>query len=310
MHNRCIVTGSVSFDEIMDFPALFVDYFQPDKLHQINVSFVLERLDKQLGGIATNVAYNIRLVSQTPIVLLAALGKDGQPLIEFLKSHKIDTSHMLVDSDLFTTTGKVITDKNDNQIWGYYHGAAIRGKEIALGKLANKDDFLILSSTHPEATLHFQAEAIKKKLAYMYDPGPTLTWIQKADLELGVMHSHWVIGNDYEIALMLKMLNSTKTVLLERGIKMITTLGERGVQYEDSKQNIFLPGYKTTKVKDPTGAGDAWRGGFIASLVENKSMTECLAAGNALASFAVEKYGTINHYPTRAEFEKRLRKLC
>ncbi|HLL60318.1 MAG TPA: hypothetical protein VK338_01250, partial [Candidatus Nitrosocosmicus sp.] len=129
-YSNIIVTGSVAYDEILDFPKEFKDFFQPDKLHNINVSFVVDRLEKQLGGTATNIAYNLSILASLPIKLLAGLGKDNRDFITFFKENNIATEGILIDENLYTATGKVITDIKDNQIWGFYYGACAKGKDI------------------------------------------------------------------------------------------------------------------------------------------------------------------------------------
>ncbi|PJC34178.1 hypothetical protein CO048_01045 [Candidatus Roizmanbacteria bacterium CG_4_9_14_0_2_um_filter_35_15] len=156
----------------------------------------------------------------------------------------------------------------------------------------------------------------------MYDPGMALTWIKDKDLKKGVINTKYLVGNDYEIAMITKRLKKTVNELTSCGLKLITTLGEEGVKYEykskiinpKSQINpkfeiIKVPAYKVKKVVDPTGAGDAWRGGFIAGIVSGKSVIDSLKLGNVMASFAIEEYGTVNHKPTIKEINKRMKKL-
>jgi len=366
-YNNIIITGSIAYDEIMDFPKEFKDYFHPEKLHQINVSFVVDKLEKQLGGTGTNIAYNISLVldsrlrgndkekmssrpsetsgeilkkdssttlgmtkEKVEIKLLGSIGKDGKSFLDFFKKNKIDTEGIIVDKKLYTAAGKVITDIKDNQIWGFYYGASKSAKKINLKKYCDKSSLLIISATHSEAFLHFQKEAIKYKVDYIYDPGMALTWITDKDLKEGVMNCRYLIGNDYEIAMILKRLNVSINQFSDTGICVITTLGEKGVNYNggvipvktgiygkfslDSRlrgndNSLLVPGYKVKKMVDPTGAGDAWRGGFIAGLVLGMKTLDCLKLGNVMASFAIEKYGTVNHKPNSKEVEKRMENL-
>lgn len=308
-YNRVIVTGSIAYDEIMDFPSRFVNHFQPDKLHQINVSFVVDKLEKQLGGTGTNIAYNLSLLTKKKVLLLAGIGKDGKDFMKFYKKAGIETRGILVDKNLYTATGKVITDIDDNQIWGFYYGACAKGKDIPLTPYVGSDSLLIISANHKETFLHFQNEAIKNKVDYLYDPGMAMTWISDEDLKQGVKHCQILIGNDYEISYILKKIKTSIAQLLKSGMIIITTLGKEGVMYQEKSYEVRVRGYKVKKVVDPTGAGDAWRGGFIAGLLEGKEIKDCLIQANALASFAVEKYGTVNHKPGRKEIEKRARKL-
>ena len=141
----------------------------------------------------------------------------------------------------------------------------------------------------------------------------TLTWITDKDLKEGVMNCRYLVGNDYEIAMILKRLNVSINQLIDTRVNVITTLGEDGVQYYDvgakRASPLLIKGYKVKKMVDPTGAGDAWRGGFVAGLLLNYSTKDCLKLGNVMASFAIEKYGTVNHHPSKKEIEKRMKSL-
>ncbi len=305
-YSDAIVTGSIAFDEIMDFPGKFVEYFHPERLHQINVSFVVNKLEKQLGGIATNIAYNISLVTKQPVKLLSAVGKDGEPFIKFFKDHHIDTANILFEKSLFTSTGKVITDLSDNQIWGYYYGALEKSEKLNLKKAASKNSIVIISATHAKGFLKIQSESIAMGLSYLYDPGMALTWISDKDLKEGILHSTFLIGNDYEIAQICKRIKMDVKDFVKNGIAVIITLGEKGVEYHSKDETYKFSAYKLKKIVDPTGAGDAFRGGFVGGLLDGKSVEESLKQGNALASFAIEKYGTVNHLPTIKDIKSRM----
>ena len=310
-YKNVYITGSIAYDTIMNFPQEFQNYFHSEKLHQINVSFVVDKLEKQLGGTATNIAYNTSLIfkERQGIKLLGSVGKDGKDFIKFFKKNKVDADGVIIDKKLYTSAGSVITDTKNNQIWGFYYGAAEKIPYIDF-KTINKDtDLLVISANHKNSFLYFQKEAIENKITYLYDPGMTLTWISDGDLKIGVMNSRYLVGNDYEIAMILKRLNITIKQLINKGISIITTLGEKGVRYEEGSKTIEISGYQVKKMLDPTGAGDAWRGGFVAGLLMNDPIKDCLKMGNVMASFAIEKYGTVNHRPSKKEIEKRLKEI-
>lgn len=305
-YSSILVTGSIAYDEIMDFPKAFIDYLQPDKLHQINVSFVVDKLEKQLGGTGTNIAYNLSLLTEKPVQLLSSTGKDGDAFLKFYEENHIDTKGILVNKSVYTATGKVITDMNGNQIWGFYYGACENAKDIPLAQYGDENSLVIVSANHPLAFLHFQNEAISQKRDYLYDPGMSLSWITNEDLQNGIEHCTFLVGNDYEISAVCKRLDKTVEDFVKEGRIVITTLGEQGVNYQDKENTYHVPSCHKTKIVDPTGAGDAWRAGFIAGLIEGKSTLDSLKQANALASFAVESYGTVNHRPTREEIEERI----
>jgi len=340
-YRNVYIIGSIAYDTIMNFPQEFQNYFHSEKLHQINVSFVVDKLEKQLGGTATNIAYNISQIINNKlqitnksqisnIKLLGSVGKDGKDFMEFFKKNKIDADGVIMDKRLYTSAGSVITDTKNNQIWGFYYGAAEKIPYIDFKTINKNTDLLVISANHKNSFLYFQKEAIKNNVHYLYDPGMTLTWINDEDLKIGVMNCKYLVGNDYEIAMITKRIKKNVREITKQGVNVITTLGENGVSYSsavipvktgiqgnfslDSRlggnDNILLiPGYKVKKMLDPTGAGDAWRGGFVAGLLMGSSTKECLKLGNVMASFAIEKYGTVNHRPSKKEIVKRLKEI-
>jgi len=316
MFNQIYISGSVAYDEIMNFPHHFKDYFHPEKLHQINVSFAVSDLAKHLGGITTNIAYALRNAQKYyggkyGIFPVAAVGRDGNELLSFFKDNGIDTSYVQKDAKLYTATGKVITDMNDNQIWGFYYGAsALNPKLQTLNtKSETGQDFWVISATHEKPFSTALRFAINNKLPYMFDPGMTLTWIRDDLLKKGVLNATYVIGNDYEIAMIEKRLKMTERQMATKGIQVITTLGEKGVILTTKNETIKVKAFRVRKVVDPTGAGDAWRGGFVGALAAGKTIRECLVMGNVMASFTVGNVGTVEYTTTREEITKRIASL-
>lgn len=338
------ISGSIGYDEIMDFPGHFKDYFHPEKLHQINVSFAVARLNKHVGGIATNIAYSIKETLNSRLLTLnkkhtiypvGAVGKDGQDVLDFFKKNKISTDFIQTISELYTTTGKVITDMNDNQIWGYYYGASAKfipkfksqiaqiHKSSSNNKLQNNtpNDFWVLSATHEKPFSAILRHCIANKLPYLFDPGMTLTWIRDDLLKKGVLNATYLVGNDYEMAMVEKRLNITVEDMVKKGVNVITTLGGKGVSYYGSTDsvaallhprhllNLIVSPCKVRKVVDPTGAGDAWRGGFVAGLAQGLPIETCLKLGNVMGSMAVEKVGTVAYTATEEEVKRRLEKI-
>ncbi len=307
-HTSIIVTGSIAYDDIMVFPGYFKDHFHPEKLHQINISFAVGSLIKHIGGTATNISYNMSRFTKKKIYVVGSMGRDHDTITQFYKKNKIDFSGSYIDQELYCSTGKVITDISDNQIWGFYYGAAEKGNLVDFAPYA-KDSFGIISANHSNAFLHAQNYFIEHSIPYLYDPGMSLTWISDADLREGIEHADILVGNDYEIAQMTRRLKCNVSDFIRKKIAVITTLGAAGVRYEDNDQLYEVNGYMVQKLIDPTGAGDAWRGGFVAARLEGKDIVDSLKIANSLASFAVESPGTANHTPSRKQIEERARTL-
>lgn len=350
------ISGSMAYDDIMVFPHHFKDYFHPEKLHQINVSFVVNEMAKHLGGVATNISYALRntvdylenssVISteveksqslrsldskriakaarddRNNICPVGAVGRDGGDLLTFFKNNSIDTTYVIKDEKLYTATGKVITDMNDNQIWGFYYGAcAIKTTNYELST-KNSQDFWILSATHEKPFTSTLRHVMKHKLPYLFDPGMTLTWIRDDLLKKGVMNATFVIGNDYEISMIEKRLKMTVAEIVKSGVNVLVTLGEKGVKLVESVKSVepvklaepklretVVKAVRLRKVVDPTGAGDAWRGGFVGALLAGQPIRECLVMGNVMASFAVETMGTVEYKASAKEIERRTKTL-
>ncbi len=305
-YSNIIVTGSIARDEIMDFPDEFKNHFRPDKLHQINVSFVVDKLTRQLGGTATNIAYGIAYLGIKNVRIVGAVGRDHDDFFSFFKKHGIHTDGIRVSKDLYTSAGKVMTDKADNQIWSFYYGAAEEGKLINPSEYIAHDSLVVISANHRDSFLHFQNHVVEKNIDYLYDPGMALTWIEPDDLKNGMLNARWVVGNDYEVAKFFDITNMQKNELFDNNVALITTLGGEGVLYEDGNTTIRVSGIKLENPVDPTGAGDAWRAGFVSSIMKESSVKESLITANAFASFAVETYGTVNHAPTHDALQQRI----
>ena len=304
---KILITGSIARDTIMGFPGLFSTVLKKNNLDHLNVSFGVDTLVEHLGGTGLNIAYNTRLLTDAPIYMFGGVGRDHEDIIEFLKQKNINTEGIVVDKELYTATGKVVTDKDQNQIWSFYPGAIIRGKEIDLTPHA-KDSILVLSANEEGAFLETQRQAIELGVPYLYDPGMALSWIKDIDLTEGIKHAKWLIGNESEIPQIEERTKGISKNMIERGGALITTFGKDGVEYKDTKNTYRVPVYEI-EAKDPTGAGDSWRGGFLAGLLKGKSIEESLALGNAIASFAVASSGTVNHNPTKREVKERARSI-
>ena len=198
-----------------------------------------------------------------------------------------------------------MTDQADNQIWGYYYGAGVRGKDINFDKYSKGAPLFVISANHSEAFLHVQNYCIEKNIAYLYDPGMSLTFISDKDLEAGIRSATYIVGNDYEIAQIERRLKKPLLDIISKDSGLITTLGAQGIHFQSAAEDLTVGGCAIDSIIDPTGAGDAWRGGFIGGLLEGLALEDSLKRGNALASFAINHVGTVNHSPSSSDVLSR-----
>ena len=288
----------------MDFPGKFGDHILPDQIHKINLSFIVNKFVRRRGGTAGNTSYTLGLL-KTKQILFSCAGKDFGEYKKDFKKLDISTKYVKVISNILTATGFVMTDKSDNQIWGYFYGATEHVAKLKLNTVAKKNDIVHIGPAGVKGSMSFIRQCIRQKLNYMFDPGFILTSVNDEDLELGVKHCKYLIGNDYEITLTKNRLKNWKSLFKDKIV--ITTLGEKGALIETDEQNIQIKAAKPKKVVDPTGAGDAFRAGFLTGTNKGFNLKICGQMGAVAASFAVEEYGTQGFYFTLQQFKNRYR---
>ena len=296
-----VVTGSLGYDHILNFPGKFVDRLMPDKLHAISVSFLADRMTRELGGTAGNIAYSLKLLGLEPIIL-ACLGSDSQEFIHFYRQHQIETTRIKIVKSQRTGTSFVVTDRTDSQIAAFYMGAISLADQLHIPATAR---YVVISPTKPEAMVQYVAECIKLKVPYLYDPAFQIEQFSGIQLKRGIAHADFLIGNDYEVALIEKKLRLTHHQLTSLVPLVVTTLGSQGALIEQGKQKIRIKAAKPLNTTDPTGAGDAFRAGFLAGYLRKLDLTICGQMGATAAVYTVEKYGTVTHHYSIKEFTKR-----
>jgi len=315
-----IVTGTLSFDYIMDFPGKFADRIMPDRIHKLSLSFLVETLNKQFGGTAGNISYTLKLLGIEPTIMAPA-GNDFSPYKTFLTKHKISTKYIKEHADVSTSSYFVVTDKYDNQIGSFYIGAMKYAKELSPLSFPRKREssFVVLAPTDPEAMKKYVKECRKLNLRYLYDPAFQIATFTPDELREGINGAEILIGNDYEIALIEERVGISHEELRVMVPIIITTLGKKGSIIETRKESIHIKPAKPKNVSDPTGAGDAYRAGFLAGYlnavssrpglereaVKTKNLIICGQMGSVASAYTVEKYGTQTHTFTKNQFIKR-----
>lgn len=299
-----IVTGSLGYDYIMNFSGRFADRIMPDKLHQISLSFFADKLSKNLGGTAGNLAYTLKLLGAEPFIVATA-GNDFAEYLLFLEKHGITDSGIRRVSDEPCGSYHVITDSDDNQIGAFYTGATKYNKDLSLHQ-EEKPRLVIVGPNDPEAMKKYVAECQKLGYPYMYDPAFQIGNFSPEELRSAIADAELLIGNDYEVALIEQKLGISHEELLVMGPKaVITTLGAKGAIVETRHEAIHVKSAKPKNVSDPTGAGDAFRGGFLAGYLRDFDLQVAGQMGAVAAVYTVEKYGTVTHHFTKEEFVKR-----
>jgi adenosine kinase len=300
-----IVSGSLAYDRIMDFPGYFSEHILPEKIHVLNVCFQVDGMKEKFGGTAGNIAYALTLMGERPAVS-ASIGHDHQRYMQWLKKTGISTEYIRIIEDDFTASAYITTDRADNQITGFNPGAMKHSSRLDFDRLDPKETLLIISPGNLDDMVNYPRACKARGIDYIFDPGQSLPMLQPKDLLEAIEGCRILISNDYELDLMISKTGLDRKALLERAGTIIVTLGAAGSQVLTHDCDIDIPVVKPKTVQDPTGAGDSYRGGLIAGLIAGREIEHCARMGSVCASFAVECYGTQEHTFTLEEFHERL----
>ncbi len=307
MRRPILLSGSLAIDRIMDFPGFFKDCILPDKIHALNVSFLVKTFSENFGGTAGNIAYNLALLRAKPVVL-GSVGKDFLAYRLWLERHKVVTRYVNVIGNQPTASAYMITDQNDNQISSFFPGAGGHSTQTPPRAVLKAASFGCVSPTGIGDMRNFPKVFKRHNIRYAYDPGQQLTSLNKADLVLGSRGAEILFSNDYEFNLFLKKSGLVEKELLRQVKIVVTTLGPKGSVIQTANKRVRIPPAKPHNTSDPTGAGDAFRAGFVHGYVKGLTLEECGRLGSVVSVYTVEKYGTQTHKFTPRELESRYRK--
>jgi len=299
-----IVSGSLAYDRIMDFPGYFSEHILPEKIHVLNVCFQLNGIKEKFGGTAGNIAYALTLMGEKPRIS-ATIGHDYHRYFEWLAKNGISTENIKIIEDEFTASAYITTDRADNQITGFNPGAMKYSSSLDFDKLHPKETIMIVSPGNLEDMVNYPRACKARGIDYIFDPGQSLPMLDAKDLVEAIEGCRILISNDYELGLIMSKTGLNKEALLRRAGTIIVTLGALGSQVFAPDGEISIPAVKPKAVEDPTGAGDSYRGGLISGLAQGKDIEQCARMGSVCASFAVECYGTQEYRFSLEEFNER-----
>ncbi|MBI4080245.1 MAG: carbohydrate kinase family protein [Candidatus Levybacteria bacterium] len=305
---KILVTGSLAYDFIMDYPDSFADHIIPEKIKTLSVSFDLDHLSRNFGGNAGNIAYTLAILQQDATIFSSAGKKDFGIYGKHLKKHKIVTDYINLVADDFTASAFGMTDKNNCQIWGFYPGALKKNANLSLLSLPNLSSYSYIVLAPPqdaETIIQFTREAKKTQLPYMFSPGQKIANMTSEQIKEGITGAALVLLNDYELAMINKKTGWGKMDILKKTEIFILTLGAEGSVVETKQESIQIGIVKPKKIIDPTGAGDSYIAGFLAGHANGLDLKTCGQIGATAATYTIENYGTQQHAFTLNEFKKR-----
>jgi len=303
---RIVVTGSLAYDYIMNFPGKFSDHILPDKVHMLTVSFLVDSMKRMRGGVAGNIAYNLALLGDKPSVVSAA-GQDFAEYKKVMTELGIDSRGIREIANEFTASCFINTDQVNNQIVAFYPGAVGHAKEVTLDSMGlTRDDWVVISPTDPESMAKHTSECKRLGARYIFDPGKQTPRLDRAQILTGLDGAAVFVGNDYELGMMSKATGWSEQQLLDAAPISVITLGERGSRIHLRGQKpVEVPVAKISGVIDPTGCGDAYLSGLTFGVARGWPMETTGRVAALVAAYCIEHKGCQEHRFDRGAFKKR-----
>ncbi|TWO79030.1 carbohydrate kinase family protein [Denitratisoma oestradiolicum] len=302
---KAIICGSLAYDNIMSFHDRFRNHILPDKIHMLNVSFMVPAMRREFGGCAGNISYNLALLDDIPLPV-GTVGKDFAPYREWLTSFDIDNRHVITLDDCFTAQAFITTDIDDNQITAFHPGAMSHAHrnnltQIELGKIG------IVSPDGKEGMVEHARQFAELGTPFIFDPGQGMPMFNGEELRALIAQSNWVTVNDYEWQLMQNRTGWTEADVLRNADALIVTLGSLGSVIHTFNRTYEIPPAKVSGISDPTGCGDAYRAGLLHGLLHGMDWEITGRIAGLMGAIKIESPGTQNHRFTAQEFKARFR---
>jgi len=302
---KLIVTGSIAFDYLMSFPGKFTEHFLPEHMHRVSLSFLVDSMDKRRGGCGPNIAYTIALLGERPF-LMATAGQDFSDYKAWMDAVNIDTSLVKVIDGKFCASFFCSTDLHSNQIASFYTGAMANAPELSMRTVAGiKDALVIISPNDPAGMVQYAEECVTMGVKYIWDPGQQCARMEGDQLAAGVNGAYMVICNDYEFELIRQKTGLSEAAIVARVPVLVITKGEHGCTIITKDGSEDVKAVPPHRIADPTGVGDAFRGGFMKGLSMGASYRISAQLGSVAATYALEHLGGTAHSYTWDEFRAR-----
>jgi adenosine kinase len=298
-----VVTGSIAYDYLMSFPGKFTDHFLPEHLDRVSLSFLVDSMDKRRGGCAPNIAYTLALLGERPL-LMATAGEDFGDYRRWLDAAGIDTRYVKEVAGKFTASFFCSTDQQNNQIASFYTGAMAHAGELSFRDVGHCG-MAIISPNDPGAMVQYAEECRTLGIRYIFDPGQQCTRMAGDELSDGLIGASILVCNDYEYELLKQKTGLNEQEILKQIETLIITRGERGSSILTREGEDHVAAVAPRRIVDPTGVGDAFRGGLIKGLALDLPAHVAAQLGSVAATYALEHLGGTSHAYTFKEFMAR-----
>ena len=298
-----VVTGSIAFDYLMSFPGKFTEHFLPEHMSRVSLSFLVDTMDKRRGGCAPNIAYTLALLGETPR-LMATAGQDFDDYRRWLEAAGVDTSLVAQVPDKFTASFFCSTDVDGNQIASFYTGAMANAAELSFRTVPDCQ-LAIVSPNDPAAMIQYAQECRTLQIPYIWDPGQQCARMSGEELSQGIEGAALVMCNDYELELIRQKTGFGEAEILAHANGLVVTKGEKGCTIILDGQQVDVAAVTPSRIVDPTGVGDAFRGGFLKGMARGGDAVVSARLGAVAAAYALEHLGGQSHAYTLTEFLER-----
>ena len=298
-----LICGSFAYDTIMVFKDKFKNHILPDKVHILNVAFYVPEMRREFGGCAGNIAYNLNLLGGEPVPM-GTVGNDFGPYAAWMDVTGIDRRYVTPVEERFTAQAYITTDTDDNQITAFHPGAMDDSHRNRIAD-ASGISLGIISPDGRQGMIDHASQFVDAGIPFIFDPGQGLPMFDRDDLHTFIEQASWVTVNDYELQLMQERTGMSPHEIAERVQALIVTLGGEGSHIYTDKQRIDIPVAPVSRLNDPTGCGDAYRGGLLFGLINGLDWETTGRIATLMGAINIEQHGTQNHSFTLEEFRDR-----
>jgi len=300
-----LICGSLAYDTIMVFQDQFKNHILPDKVHILNVSFLVPRMRREFGGCAGNIAYNLRLLGDDPIPM-ATVGQDFGPYRQWFAEHGIRLDRIKELPELFTAQAFITTDLDDNQITAFHPGAMKRSHENHVRDVDGVS-FGIVAPDGRDAMLQHATEFKAAGIPFIFDPGQAMPLFNGEEFRHFIEQADYVVVNDYESSLLQERTGWDEDAIASKVAAYVITQGPKGSRILAGEKTHLIPPAHERRITDPTGCGDAYRAGLIFGLMRNYDLPTCGRMASLMGALKIEHPGTQNQRFTYPEFAEQFR---
>jgi len=303
---NALICGSMAYDTIMVFHDHFKNHILPDKVHILNVSFLVPVMRREFGGCAGNIAYNLNLLDENPLIM-ATVGHDFEPYMQWISQNGLSREFIRILDNHYTGQAYITTDEDDNQITAFHPGAMSESHLNAVP--TDRDDITIgiVSPDGRDGMLQHAAQFCELDIPFIFDPGQGIPMFNGEELLTFLDQATWAVMNDYESELMQQRTGLDLEALAQRVEALVVTLGAQGSKIYTNGQCIDVPAAKPKSLLDPTGCGDAYRAGLLYGLMNELDWNVTGRVASLMGAIKIEHNGTQNHSFDMNTFKQRYR---